>query len=133
VISPAIVGETQEFLCGTRQWSGGAGRGELSHHALDDRYEHQHAHLPLEQLKGVAQPLVILLELLLDKDPARRFQSPAELLQMIPMVRDAIDAGRLLMKTIRVFVSPTGDVQKERILARKKKRDWRILGIEVFG
>ena len=37
----------------------------------------------------------------------------------MPMVRDAIDAGRRLMKTIRVFVSSTGDVQKERILAER--------------
>jgi chromosome condensin MukBEF complex kleisin-like MukF subunit len=80
-------------------------------------YQHQHAPLPVEQLKGVPQPLVVLLELLLEKDPVRRFQSPAELLKVMPMVRDAIDAGRRLMKTIRVFVSSTGDVQKERILA----------------
>ena len=55
--------------------------------------------------------------MLLEKDPARRFQSPAELLKVMPMVRGAIDAGSPLMKTIRVFVSSTGDVQKERILA----------------
>jgi hypothetical protein len=36
---------------------------------------------------------------------------------VMPMVRDAIEAGSPLMKTIRVFVSSTGDVQKERILA----------------
>ena len=35
----------------------------------------------------------------------------------MPMVGDAISAGRRLMKTIRVFVSSTGDVQKERILS----------------
>ena len=27
------------ILCGTRSWSVGGGRGELSHHALDDRHE----------------------------------------------------------------------------------------------
>ena len=60
--------------------------------------------------------------MLLEKDPARRFQSPAELLKVMPMVRDAIKAGSLLMKTIRVFVSSTGDVQKERILADRAIR-----------
>ena len=82
--------------------------------ALD---QHQRLPLPVEQLAGVPQPLVVLLEVLLEKDPARRFQSPAELLKVMPMVRDAIEAGSPLMKTIRVFVSSTGDVQKERILA----------------
>ena len=38
------------------------------------------------------------------------------------MVRDAIEAGSLLMKTIRVFVSSTGDVQKERVLADRAIR-----------
>jgi WD40 repeat protein len=64
----------------------------------------------------------VLLEVLLKKDPGRRFQNPAELLKVMPMVRDAIDAGRRLMKTIRVFVSSTGDVQKERILADRVMR-----------
>jgi serine/threonine protein kinase len=32
-------------------------------------YQHQHAPLPLEELKGVPQPLVVLLEALLEKDP----------------------------------------------------------------
>ena len=80
-------------------------------------YQHQRVPLPVEQLGGVPQPLIVLLEVLLEKDPARRFQSPAELLKVMPMVRDAIEAGSFLMKTIRVFVSSTGDVQKERILA----------------
>jgi serine/threonine protein kinase len=44
-------------------------------------YQHQHAPLPLEQLEGVPQPVVTLLEVLLEKDPGRRFQNPAELLR----------------------------------------------------
>ena len=38
-------------------------------------YQHQHAPLPLEKLEGVPQPVVVLLEVLLEKDPARRFQN----------------------------------------------------------
>src|SRR5215472_19148157 len=85
-------------------------------------YQHQHAPLPIEQLNGIPQPLVVLLEVLLAKDPARRFQTPDELLKVIPTVRDAINAGRALMKTIRVFVSSTGDVQKERHVAERVMR-----------
>ena len=47
-------------------------------------YQHQHVPLPLEKLKDVPQPLVVLIEVLLDKDPLRRFQTPAELLKAIP-------------------------------------------------
>src|SRR5262245_52009778 len=42
-------------------------------------YQHLHAKLPVEQLQDVPQPLVVLLESLLEKDPARRFQHPSEL------------------------------------------------------
>ena len=52
----------------------------------------------------------------------RRFQTPAELLKVMPTVRDAINAGRALMKTIRVFVSSIGDVQKERHVAERVMR-----------
>src|SRR5258708_32339002 len=37
-------------------------------------------------------------------------------------VRDAMDSGRLIVKTIRVFVSSTGDVQKERNVADRVMR-----------
>src|SRR6266436_2009692 len=40
--------------------------------------------LPLDLLEAVPQPVVILVEVLLDKDPGRRFQNPAELLNAMP-------------------------------------------------
>ena len=38
-------------------------------------YQHQHAPLPIEQLKDVPQPVVVLLGKLLQKDPAQRFRN----------------------------------------------------------
>jgi hypothetical protein len=38
-------------------------------------YQHQHASLPLERLQDVPRPVVVLLKKLLEKDPARRFQT----------------------------------------------------------
>ncbi|MBV8134962.1 MAG: serine/threonine protein kinase, partial [Deltaproteobacteria bacterium] len=57
-------------------------------------YQHQHAPLPLALLEALPQPVVVLLEVLLEKDPAQRFQTPAELLKVIPTIAGAIDAGR---------------------------------------
>jgi serine/threonine protein kinase/class 3 adenylate cyclase len=54
-------------------------------------YHHLHAPLPLEQLKGVPQPVVVLLEVLLEKNPARRFQNPRALLKVMPTVTGAIN------------------------------------------
>ena len=40
------------------------------------------------------QPVVSLIEVLLDKDPKRRFQTPAELLKALPTIPGAIDEGQ---------------------------------------
>ncbi|MBV9106025.1 MAG: protein kinase [Verrucomicrobia bacterium] len=49
-------------------------------------HQHQHAPLPLEQLREVPQPFVVLLEALLQKDPAKRPQSPGELQALLQML-----------------------------------------------
>ena len=110
------------YSLGVTLWEMLIGRTPFRGSSVEVMYQHQHSPLPLEQLESVPQPIVVLLEVLLEKDPARRFQSPAELLEVMPLVRDAIHAGRRLMKTIRVFVSSTGDVQKERHLADRVMR-----------
>src|SRR5271157_3853556 len=61
-------------------------------------YQHQHAPLPLEQLEGVPQPVIVLLEVLLEKDPGRRFQNPAELLKAIPTITGVIAARRRIAR-----------------------------------
>jgi WD40 repeat protein/serine/threonine protein kinase len=110
------------YSLGVTLWEMATGRAPFQGSPAEVMYQHQHAPLPVDQLKGVPQPVVLLLGILLEKDPTRRFQTPAELLKIIPMVRDAIGAGRRLMKTIRVFVSSAGDVQKERHLADRVMR-----------
>ena len=110
------------YSLGVTLWEMLIGRTPFRGSSAEAMYQHQHAPLPVEQLSGIPQPLVVLLEVLLAKDPVRRFQTPAELLKVMPTVRDAINAGRPMMKTIRVFVSSTGDVQKERHVAERVMR-----------
>jgi WD40 repeat protein/serine/threonine protein kinase len=110
------------YSLGVTLWKMVAGQAPFQGSPAEVMYQHQHAPLPLEQLKGVPQPVVALLDILLKKDPSQRFQTPTELSKIMPMVRDAIDAGRPLMKTIRVFVYSAGDVQKERHLADRVMR-----------
>jgi serine/threonine protein kinase/tetratricopeptide (TPR) repeat protein len=55
--------------------------------------QHQHAALPLERLQGLPETVVSLIEILLDKDPARRFQTPAELLKTLAPVIGALEEG----------------------------------------
>jgi serine/threonine protein kinase/predicted ATPase len=61
-------------------------------------YQHQHGLLPLEQLEDVPQPAVVLVEVLLEKDPKRRFQNPAELLKAVLTITDAICTGRRITR-----------------------------------
>ena len=81
--------------------------------------QHLNSPLPLEKLRNVPQPIVALIEILLRKDPARRFQTPAELSTVLRTVIDAIETGQSIRKTIRVFVSSSSDVQTERNLATR--------------
>ena len=61
-------------------------------------YQHLHEPLAIEQLEGIPQPVVTLLELLLEKDPVRRFQNPVELLEAMPRITGAIDAERTMTR-----------------------------------
>src|SRR5262249_48556481 len=110
------------YSLGVTLWEMLIGRTPFWGSSVEVMHQHQHAPLPVEQLKDMPQPLVVLLAVLLAKDPVRRFQTPTELLKVTPTVRDAINAGRAMMKTIRVFVSSTNDVQKERHVAERMMR-----------
>jgi serine/threonine protein kinase len=55
--------------------------------------QHQRARLPIEQLKGLPQPVTVLLRVLLEKDPALRLQSPADLVNAVALVTEAVAAG----------------------------------------
>lgn len=57
-------------------------------------YKHQHTPLPLDQLKELPRSVAALLQVLLEKDPAQRIQTPVEVLKAIELVKAAIAAGR---------------------------------------
>jgi len=78
-----------EMLTGTTPFRGTPG---------EVMYQHQHVALPLEELEGVPEPVVVLLEALLEKDPGRRFQNPGELSRAMPTIVAAIDAGRSITR-----------------------------------
>jgi serine/threonine protein kinase/tetratricopeptide (TPR) repeat protein len=84
------------YSLGVTLWEMVTGHGLFRGPPADVIYQHQHAPLPHERLEGVPQPIIVLLEILLEKDPARRFQSPAELLNVIPSIMDSIDEGRTI-------------------------------------
>jgi serine/threonine protein kinase len=65
------------YSLGVTLWEMLIGRAPFRGSSAEVMYQHQHAPLPVEQLSGIPQPLVVLLEVLIAKDPVRRFQTPA--------------------------------------------------------
>jgi len=119
-----------EMLTGTTPFRGTPG---------EVMYQHQHAPLPLERLEDVPQPVVVLLEKLLEKDPAQRFRTPAELLKAMPTITGAIDASRRItrpsLQKMPFSVSRAGTRKPSARLGPKKISVSRlpVTGSDVFG
>jgi tetratricopeptide (TPR) repeat protein len=97
-------------------------------------YQHQHAPLPLDQLRDVPQPVVILLEVLLQKDPAQRFQTPTELLKVMPTITDAIDLRRTIThQSLRKMPSVESRVGTRKTIARLGPEKISVAKLPVTG
>ena len=86
------------YALGVMLWRTLTGEAMFRGSPSEVMYQHQHAPLPLERLEAVPQPVVVLLEILLEKDPGRRFQNPVELLKAMPTITGAIDARRRITR-----------------------------------
>jgi serine/threonine protein kinase/tetratricopeptide (TPR) repeat protein len=86
------------YSLGVTLWEMVTGQTPFRGTSAEVMYQHQHASLPLEQLKNIPQPVVVLLDVLLEKDPARRFRSPTELLKAIPTITERIETGRRITR-----------------------------------
>ncbi len=75
-------------------WQMVTGRAVFSGSTAEMMHQHLHSPLPLDRLEGVPQPVAALLAILLEKDPGRRFQDPAELIEAIATISRAIEVGR---------------------------------------
>jgi serine/threonine protein kinase len=102
-------------------------------------YQHQHTPLPLEELGGVPQPLVVLLETLLEKDPGQRFQNPGDLLKAIAAIVGRIEAGRRIIRDDLHKMPPAasrGRTRKQSARQGPKKisvAKLPVTGSELFG
>src|SRR5208337_3635889 len=86
------------YSLGVVLWEMVTGRVVFRGSPAEVMYQHQHSPLPLEQIEDVPQPIVVLLDALLEKDPGRRFQNPAELLKAIPTITGVIAARRRIAR-----------------------------------
>jgi serine/threonine protein kinase/predicted ATPase len=127
------------YALGATLWQMLTGHPVFRGSAAEVMYQHQHAPLPLEQLESVPQPIIVLLELLLEKDPARRFQSPTELLNAMPAITGTVDARRRITRqSLQKTPSSTSRVgtRKPQAVVRPKKISVArlpVTGSDIFG
>jgi WD40 repeat protein/serine/threonine protein kinase len=110
------------YSLGITLWEMVAGRVPFRGTPDEVMYQHRHMAPPIEQLGAASQPISVLLEVLLEKNPKYRFQTPEELLEALEAVKRAIRARRRMVRTIRVNILASADVQKERNLADRLMR-----------
>ena len=95
------------YSLGVTLWVMVTGQTPFRGPSAEVMFQHQHAPLPRERLKDVPQPVVVLLEKLLEKDPAQRFQTPNDLLKAMPTITGAIDARRRITRQSLLKTPPT--------------------------
>ena len=115
------------YSLGITLWEMLSGKLPFRGSAVELMYQHQHAELPTQKLKGTPAPVIAFLQVLLAKDPHQRFQSPAQLRNALTKARGAIDSGlRLTADELRL----AGDQTTENLSKGKpRKQNFRwILG-----
>jgi serine/threonine protein kinase len=127
------------YSLGVTLWEMVTGHAVFRGSPAEVMYQHQHAPLPVDLLEAVPQPVVVLLDVLLEKDPGRRFQNPAELLKAIPTITGAIDTRRRItrqsLQKTPSTASRVGTRNRPTRLAPKKISVARlpVTGSDVFG
>jgi serine/threonine protein kinase len=86
------------YSLGATLWKMLTGQTPFRGTSAELMYQHLHAPLAIGQLNHVPQPVVVLIEVLLEKDPGRRFQNPAEVLKAMATIMAAIDARRRITR-----------------------------------
>jgi serine/threonine protein kinase len=84
------------YSLGVTLWEMVTGYGLFKGAPVEMMYQHRHAPLPVQQLEGVPGPLVALIQVLLEKDPSRRFQTPIELLKAVSTMTRAIGERQIV-------------------------------------
>ena len=123
------------YSLGVVLWEMLTGKVPFNGSAAEVMYQHLHTPSPVERLRGVPQPVVVLLGMLLEKDPACRFQNPTELLKATATVTRAIKARRTIkhQQLRATFVRRSSTRQKDSPAIRVPKRSIAVLPFDALS
>ena len=122
------------YSLGAMLWKMLTGHVVFSGSPAEVMYQHQHAPLPLEKLEAVPQPVVVLLKVLLEKDPTRRLQNPTELLEAMAMITDAIgERRRITRQSLQNMGTPASRVVFRKPRARLAPEKISVARLPVTG
>src|SRR5271166_6330718 len=122
------------YSLGVTLWEMVTGTAPFRGSSAEVMYKHQHAPLTRERLKDVPQPVVVLLEKLLEKDPAQRFQTPNQLLKAIPTITGALDADhRITRQSLQKTPSTASRVKTRKPPGRLAPKQISVARLPVTG
>jgi serine/threonine protein kinase len=122
------------YALGVILWEMVTGHVMFRGSAAEVMHQQQHEALPLEQLEGVPQPIVLLLEMLLAKDPGQRFQSPVEVLKVTPMIADAVEAEQTITyQSLRKLLAGESYAATRKSPARQQPEKISIARLPITG
>jgi serine/threonine protein kinase/Tfp pilus assembly protein PilF len=123
------------YSLGVVLWEMLTGRVPFNGSVAEVMYQHLHRPAPVELLKEIPQPVIVLLDMLLQKDPAQRFQTPDELLNAMPTVAHSIQAKRAIKhQEVRMtFVGKPTSRQEKSATSRAAKRRIAVLPFDTLS
>jgi serine/threonine protein kinase/predicted ATPase len=127
------------YSVGVTLWEMLTGRAPFRGSPAEVMYQHQHAPLPVDQLEDVPEPVRVLIEVLLEKDPGQRFQNPTELLRVMPTITGALDSRhRITRQSLLQAPRPVSRRGKHKVPASQRPEKISvaklpITGSDVFG
>ena len=122
------------YSLGITLWKALTGQVPFQGSPAEVMHQHLHASLPLGQLEYVPQPVAVLVEILLEKVPTRRFQSPAELLKAMPNLTGAIEMGRVITRERLQRMSPADSFSRShRLHARLGPKSIAVLPFDSLS
>ncbi len=122
------------YSLGATLWNMLVGQPPFQGNSAELMHQHLHATLQIEQLKRVPQPVAALLEVLLDKDPVRRFQSPTELLKAMPKIIGALDVGGIVLReSLQPTLATEASMETSKLHARLGPKSVAVLPFDSLS